>query len=44
MSQDIKDFATDKVDSTIWDWLVQRLYYLDGNFDDPIPTNAYSSN
>lgn len=35
MSQDIKDFATDKIDSTVWNWLVQRLYYLDGNFEDP---------
>ena len=34
MSRDIQEFATDSVDAEIWDSLVQRLYYQNGNFED----------
>ncbi len=34
MSRDIQEFATDSVDAEIWDALVQRLYYQNGNFED----------
>ncbi len=34
MSQDIQEFATGSVDSEAWDDLVQKLYYVAGNFDD----------
>ncbi|MBI4473665.1 MAG: glucose-6-phosphate dehydrogenase [Acidobacteria bacterium] len=35
MTQDIKQFATDHVDPSLWEWLVQRLYYTCGGFSDP---------
>ncbi len=34
MSRDIQEFATDSVEPDVWDWLVQRLYYLSGSFED----------
>jgi glucose-6-phosphate 1-dehydrogenase len=34
MSQDIQTFATGEVESPMWDWFVQRLYYLAGDFQD----------
>ncbi len=34
LSQEIQGFATDSVDDALWNWLVQRLYYLSGNFED----------
>ncbi len=34
MSQDIQEFATGSVDADTWDWLVQRLYYVRGNFEE----------
>ena len=35
MSQDIKEFATQDVDSKVWDWIAERLDYLQGDFEDP---------
>jgi glucose-6-phosphate 1-dehydrogenase len=35
MSQDIQEFATEKVDRTLWQWLEQRLYNFQGDFLDP---------
>jgi glucose-6-phosphate 1-dehydrogenase len=35
MSQDIREFATEKVDRTLWQWLEQRLYNFQGDFLDP---------
>ncbi|OGB95704.1 MAG: glucose-6-phosphate dehydrogenase [candidate division NC10 bacterium RIFCSPLOWO2_12_FULL_66_18] len=35
LSQDMQEFATEQVDPGLWEWLVQRLYYLPGNFSDP---------
>src|SRR5438128_11044337 len=34
LSDDMKEFATDKVDEKIWTWLEERLYYLSGDFTD----------
>jgi len=34
-SQEIREFATAPVDSELWNWFVQRLYYLPGEFEDP---------
>ncbi len=35
ISRDIQEFATDSVEPDVWEWLVQRLYYISGNFEDP---------
>ena len=34
VSEDIKQFATDKVDPDIWEWFVRRIYYLSGDMGD----------
>ena len=34
MSQQLDNFATDKVDPDLKDWLLQRLYYVSGSFTD----------
>ncbi len=33
-TEDIKEFATEKVDSDVWEWFVRRLYYFAGDFGD----------
>src|SRR5258708_116969 len=35
MAQQLKNFATTAVDQDLSDWLVRRLYYTAGQFDDP---------
>jgi glucose-6-phosphate 1-dehydrogenase len=35
MSRDIKEFATQEVDSKVWDWIEDRLDYLQADFKDP---------
>ncbi|MFM9884348.1 MAG: glucose-6-phosphate dehydrogenase [Burkholderiales bacterium] len=36
LSKDIKSFTTSKsVDSDLWDWFLQRIYYVSGSVDDP---------
>lgn len=35
MSQDIQEFATQDVDSEVWDQIEERLDYLQGDFEDP---------
>jgi glucose-6-phosphate 1-dehydrogenase len=32
LSEDIRKFATEPVEPALWDWLLQRLYYLTGTF------------
>ena len=39
MCRDIQEFATVPVDTQLWQWLEQRLYYLAGDFQD---ANTYS--
>jgi glucose-6-phosphate 1-dehydrogenase len=35
LGDDIKEFATEKVvDSNVWNWLEERLYYISGDFGD----------
>jgi glucose-6-phosphate 1-dehydrogenase len=34
LTEDIQNYATDHVDPALWDWLVQRLYYVTGTFSD----------
>jgi glucose-6-phosphate 1-dehydrogenase len=33
-SEAIKEFGTEEVDPQLWDWFVNRLYYIAGNFGD----------
>ncbi|MGL4618608.1 MAG: glucose-6-phosphate dehydrogenase [Chroococcidiopsis sp.] len=39
ISRDIQEFATVPVDAQLWEWFEQRLYYLQGEFQD---ANTYS--
>ncbi|OKH43741.1 glucose-6-phosphate dehydrogenase [Calothrix sp. HK-06] len=34
LRQDIQEFATVTVESSLWEWLEQRIYYLGGDFTD----------
>jgi glucose-6-phosphate 1-dehydrogenase len=34
VSEDIKQFATEAVDSDLWEWFLRRLYYIAGDFKD----------
>ena len=34
LRDDMKEFATEKVEPEVWDWVEQRLSYLSGDFDD----------
>jgi glucose-6-phosphate 1-dehydrogenase len=34
VSEDIKQFATEAVDSDLWEWFVRRMYYIAGDFKD----------
>jgi len=34
LRDDMKEFATEKVEPEAWDWIEQRLSYLSGDFDD----------
>jgi len=34
VSEDIKQFATDKVDADIWEWFIRRMHYLSGDLTD----------
>src|SRR5215510_7457474 len=40
LSDDIKNFATSKVDPKIWSWFQERIYYVRGDFAD---ANAYQA-
>src|SRR5205807_10053458 len=35
MGQQLDKFATDKVDPNLRDWILGRLYYVSGEFQDP---------
>ncbi|HEX6895670.1 MAG TPA: glucose-6-phosphate dehydrogenase, partial [Bryobacteraceae bacterium] len=39
LSEDIQHYAGKDIDSKVWDWFTQRLYYMTGDFDDK---NIYS--
>src|SRR5262249_22149429 len=34
LSKDIKEFASESVDSKLWDWFFERIYYVQGDFQD----------
>ena len=34
LTDEMQEFATEKVEPEAWKWLAERLYYLSGNFDD----------
>ena len=35
VTEEFKQFATGKIDSDLWDWFLKRMYYVNGDFDDP---------
>jgi glucose-6-phosphate 1-dehydrogenase len=35
VTEEFKQFATGKINPELWDWFVQRMYYVNGDFDDP---------
>jgi glucose-6-phosphate 1-dehydrogenase len=35
LTEDMKKFATSSVEPEIWNWFLQRIYYLSGEFKDP---------
>src|SRR5262245_7543839 len=35
MTAEIKEFATSPVEPELWNWFLQRIYYLGGDFKDP---------
>src|SRR5882762_9031790 len=35
LNADMPKFATSKLDPELWEWLVKRLYYVRGTFEDP---------
>src|SRR6266702_3232782 len=34
LTKDIKEFAPEPIDSRLWDWLLERTYYMQGDFQD----------
>jgi glucose-6-phosphate 1-dehydrogenase len=34
LSKDIKEFAPEPVDAKLWDWFLERIYYVQGDFQD----------
>lgn len=39
ISRDIKEFATSPIEPDLWNWFIQRFYYISGDARDP---NAYN--
>src|SRR5258708_34408232 len=35
LSKDIKDCAPEAVNGKLWDWFLDRIYYVQGDFQDP---------
>src|SRR5579862_7748129 len=35
-AEEIQQFATGQVDPDIWHWFARRLYYVSGDFGDPV--------
>jgi len=35
LNADMPKFATTKLDPELWQWLVKRIYYVRGTFEDP---------
>src|SRR5216683_7505175 len=34
LSKDIKEFAPEPIDNKLWDWFLERTYYVQGDFQD----------
>jgi glucose-6-phosphate 1-dehydrogenase len=34
LSKDLKEFAPEPVDNKLWDWFLERIYYVQGDFQD----------
>ena len=34
LSKDIREFAPEALDDKLWDWILERLYYVQGDFQD----------
>jgi glucose-6-phosphate 1-dehydrogenase len=34
LTKDIKEFSPDPIDSHLWEWFLQRIYYVQGDFQD----------
>jgi glucose-6-phosphate 1-dehydrogenase len=34
LSKDVKEFSDEPVDSKLWDWFLERIYYVQGDFQD----------
>src|ERR1044071_508710 len=34
LRDDMDEFATEKVETAVWEWLAQRLFYRSGDFND----------
>src|SRR2546430_10321927 len=34
LRDEMNEFATEKIESEVWDWIAQRLFYLSGDFND----------
>jgi glucose-6-phosphate 1-dehydrogenase len=35
LTEDVKKFATSSLEPEVWDWFLQRIYYLSGDLKDP---------
>src|SRR5436853_6080775 len=35
LDKEMPQFATGKVDPELWSWLLKRIYYVQGTFEDP---------
>src|ERR1700689_4421720 len=35
LTDEIKEFATTDVDNDLWKWFFERIYYVQGEFNDP---------
>ena len=40
LSDDIRNYAGSQIDSKLWDWFKERIYYVKGDFEDP---NIYAA-
>src|SRR3984893_18953114 len=36
LSKDIKEFEPEPVDAKLWDWFLERIYYVQGDFQDSV--------
>jgi glucose-6-phosphate 1-dehydrogenase len=35
LTKDIKEFSPEPIDTRLWDWFLERIYYVQGDFQDP---------